>query len=197
MNMKKGTFFPIAAAIVLFASCSTTNNGEKETFGGKVQRVFNDTKSSMENAGHSLGDAIGFEDRVNPSEDYIRVSGYNYMPLYSVNLYKGDDCEGFRSQCRQLFTARYASAVVQSVAVPQPDWLSEPVKKDNKIVGYLQTLYCFIIARDGSDGYINAKFTYQRYKEVGGVYEPLKDKWPRWENTDVMTAKIYKKLQTK
>lgn len=195
--MKNVIIIGAVLSLAVFTSCSSTKEGNNDSLGGKVGRVLSDTKSSMENAGHQFGDAIGFEDRVNPEEDYIRVSGNNYMPLYSSNLYKGSDGNSFRTECRRQFSNRYRTAVVQSVAIPQTGWLSEPVKKDNKITGYIQTLQCYVIARDGSDGYINAKFSFQRYKDVGENFQKLSDKWPKWEKTDVMTSKIYNKLLNK
>ena len=58
-------------------------------------------------------------------------------------------------------------------------------------------MYCYAIAQDGEEGYINAKFTFQRYREVGGEYQPLQEKWPKWERTDVLSDKVYNKLLTK
>ena len=54
-----------------------------------------------------------------------------------------------------------------------------------------------LFAQDGEEGYINAKFTFQRYREVGGEYQPLQEKWPKWERTDVLSDKVYNKLLTK
>ena len=196
-DMKAVIIIETALTLVALTSCGTSKDGNNDSLGGKVEQVFNETKTSMENAGHKFGDAIGFEDRLNPESDYIRISGYNYMPLYSVNIYSGSDANNFRNECRRQFVSRYKSAVVQSVAIPQIDWVSEPVKKDGKITGYIQTIFCYVIARDGSDGYINAKFVFQRYKNVGETFQDLKDKWPKWEKTDVMTSKIYNKLLSK
>ncbi|MCD8282984.1 MAG: hypothetical protein LUC22_07010 [Prevotella sp.] len=127
-------------------------------------------------------------------EDVVKVTGKYYMPLYSVNLYKGDDGAEFRTDCKRLFAAKYPNAKIKSTAVPQTAWITEEVSKDNKTVGYTQTLYCYIIAEDGFGGYINARFAFKRYKDEGGKYTPLSEYSPKWERADLLSSAIYKKL---
>ena len=119
------------------------------------------------------------------------------MPLYSVNVYHGKEANNFQALCRKLFVNKYPNVKIMSVAIPQEEWLREPVEKEGSIIGYLQNMYCYIIGCDGNDGYINAKFLFQQYKEVGGIYQLLQDKAPKWERTDVLTNKVYNKLLLK
>ena len=88
----------IMLAVVLFPavtsaqSDSTAVSSKKEKFSEKMSRLLKRARTSMENAGHELGDALGFEDRIDTgSADSILIEGAYYMPLYDTNLYKGSD----------------------------------------------------------------------------------------------------------
>lgn len=162
----------------------------------KVTGLWNKAKKDVKTTGKKLGEAIGLNDSSSyPHVDDVKIDGHYYMPLYTVELYKEADGQEFRDQCEALFKERYPSATVQTVRLPQTDWFVETVKRDGKIVGYTETLYCFIIARDGGDGYINAKFAFQQYKDVGHEYNHVVGKWPAWVRTDVLTNAVYEKLK--
>ena len=167
---------------------------KKEPFDKKVSKFLKKTKKELEQAGHELGDAIGFNDRIDGKSDLLKVNGSYYMPLYSKDLYKGEDALTFRKTCTQLFRKKYPKVSIQSVAIPQKEWVLETVEKDGELVGYQRTLHCFIIARDGDEGYVNAKFTYQQYKNVGQEFQNVKGCWPKWERTDFMTNSVYEQL---
>ena len=51
------------------------------------------------------------------------------------------------------------------------------------------------LAKDGNDGYVNARFKFQRQKEVGRQYEHVANCWPLWERTDVIPMAAYEKLK--
>lgn len=167
---------------------------KKEPFDKKVSKFWKKTKKELEQAGHELGDAIGFNDRIDGKSDLLEVNGSYYMPLYSKDLYKGEDALTYRKTCTQLFRKKYPKVSIQSVAIPQKEWVLETVEKDGELVGYQRTLHCFIIARDGDEGYVNAKFTYQQYKNVGQEFQNVKGWWPKWERTDFMTNSVYEQL---
>lgn len=167
---------------------------KKEPFDKKVSKFLKKTKKELEQAGHELGDAIGFNDRIDGKSDLLKVNGSYYMSLYSKDLYKGEDALTYRKTCTQLFRKKYPKVSIQSVAIPQKEWVLETVEKDGELVGYQRTLHCFIIARDGDEGYINAKFTYQQYKNVGQEFQNVKGWWPKWERTDFMTNSVYEQL---
>ena len=65
------------------------------------------------------------------------------------------------------------------------------------MTGYVQTLYCYVLAKDGDDGYVNARFVFQRQKEVGQQYEHVDGRWPLWERTDVIPMATYEQLKAK
>lgn len=194
--MKKIRIIPIAMLLGVAISVSAQNQDDKKpTFDKKVSDFWKKTKKELEQAGHQLGDAIGFEDRIDRRADLRKVNGTFYMPLYSKDLYKGDSSLTFRTACTQLFRKKYPKANIMSVAIPQTDWVVEPVKKSGSVVGYQKTLHCFIIARDGEEGYINAKFTYAQYKDAGHDYQKIKKMWPQWTRTDVMSNSVYNELK--
>ena len=116
------------------------------------------------------------------------------MPIYSVNLYKEDEGQELKQACEKAFKARYPQAVIVANAIPQEGWLTDAVKQNKVVVGYSETLYCYILAKDGTDGYINAKFVFQRYKKVGDSYAPVSGKWGSWERTDAIPNAVYKQL---
>lgn len=167
---------------------------KKEPFDKKVSKFLKKTKKELELAGHELGDAIGFNDRIDGKSDLLKVNGSYYMPLYSKDLYKGEDALTYRKTSTQLFRKKYPKVNILSVAIPQKEWVLETVEKDGELVGYQRTLHCFIIARDGEEGYINAKFTYRQYKNVGQEFQNVKGWWPKWERTDFMTNSVYEQL---
>ena len=176
----------------------TETPAQKENFGDRFVRLGKKAVKEMEKAANNLGDAIGFEDRVNAkTADSVKVDGAWYMPLYTVNLYKGSDLDIYRDACRKAFVAKYPGVKVESVVVPQQDWLSDTYKKNNKVTGYVQTLYCYVLAKDGNDGYVNARFMFQRQKEVGKQYQHVANCWPLWERTDVIPMATYEQLKTK
>ena len=179
------------------AAAQTETKAQKENFGDRFVRLGKKAVKEMEKAANNLGDAIGFDDRVDGGKgaDSVKVDGAWYMPLYTVNLYKGSDLDLYRDACRQVFVAKYPGLKVQSVVVPQQEWLSDTYKKNNKVTGYVQTLYCYVLAKDGTDGYVNARFKFQRQKEVGRQYEHVANCWPLWERTDVIPMAAYEKLK--
>ena len=193
----------IISASLLLCSCmctvsaQTSTSNKTESLGSKISRILNRARKSANKAGKHVGYTLDADGHLIKENDLIKVSGLYYMPLYTVNLYQGKEAAEFRETVRKKFMEKYPQTKLQTVVIPQTDWLHEPVEKGDVIVGYLQTMYCYAIAQDGEEGYINAKFTFQRYREVGGEYQPLQEKWPKWERTDVLSDKVYNKLLTK
>ena len=198
-NMKRLSLVCIVMlmAVAMPLSAQTSNTVKKQSLGSRISQLFKKTKKSVVRAGENISDAIGFDDLASGNDDLYKIKGNYYMPLYTVNLYKGEQSEEFRKQCRQKFSEKYPQAKVVSVVLPQTEWLVNPVKKNDQITGYVETMYCYVLARDGGDGYINAKFTYQQYKDAGESYGQLANKWPQWTRTDIMTNEVYQKLLSK
>ncbi len=181
--------------LTLSLIAATVSASAQENIPAYKRGYVNDTNGTVETAREKMGDVV--DNLTADGEDVVKVSGAYYMPLYSVNLYKGADGEGFREQCRSLFAKRYPGAKIMSVALPQTAWLTDEAVKNGQIVGYTQTMLCYIIAADAGGMYVNARFAFKRYKEVEGKYAPLGDYSPKWERTDLLTAGVYAKLLKK
>ncbi len=186
------------AAVCVFSLCTTVAFAQSSVPAYKKNYV-NKQSNSVEKAREKLGESVDKLSRSVDSvdEDLVKVGGKKYMPLYSTNLYKGSEGEAFMKECRSLFVKRYPNARIMSVTIPQTSWLKEDMVKGGKTIGTTQTMYCFIIAADGSNGYINARFTYKRYKNNGGTYSQLADYWPKWDRTDMLSNATYEKLRRK
>lgn len=194
--MKK-VLISLAVMLLAFAvpsGAQTKKSQENKSLRSQVSGLWKKTKNGVVDATHKVGDAIGFNDG---KVDETEIDGTYYMPLYTTNLYKKDEAKSLKVMCEKQFKARYAQAVVLSEAIPQTDWLTEPVKKNDEVIGYMETMFCYILAKDGGDGYINARFVFQKYRDVGATYSPVKDKWPKWERTDILTNNVYAKLSEK
>lgn len=185
----------ILACVMTFAGIQAQSEMQKadstETFGQAVSRIWKNTKQGLKESGQAIADEFSHR----PGE--YRVNGTFYMPLYDTNLYKGEDGEQLRDMCRVMFNKRYPQALVQTCVLPQTEWLSETVKKEGKAEGYVSTMYCYVIARDGVEGYLNARFVFKTYKEAGKKAVVVSGSWPCWERTDVIPAQDYKKLAEK
>lgn len=177
-----------------------SKTSKQEPLTTKASKFWKKTKRNLKNAGQEVKDAIGINSgSKNPLDDgeNVSIDGVYYMPLYSVNLYAGQDAAVYCDTCRSLFKKKFPHADIMSIALPQKQWLSTAVKKKDEVEGYLQTMYCYVIARDGSDGYINSKFMFQRYRDVGGNYNHVLDTWPKWVKTEALPNDIYEKLKNK
>ena len=189
----------ICALLAMFFSASPTwaqsNNGHQdESLADKVSTIVKKAKSSMQRAGKRVEKAIGINDK-NRDGDEVKIDGTYYMPIYSLNIYNGKDADKFKNTCEKAFTKKYPRTNVLSVTIPQEGWVSKAVKDGGKVIGYLQYMYCYVLAQDGDDGYINARFSFQRYKDVGKEYGSVNGRWPQWDHTDVLTRSVYDELK--
>ncbi len=191
--MKKNFLFATATLLLSAPAAGQSDTpAYKRDYGNADDNFVERTRAKVGSSFNGL-----FSSGSSADEDVVKVKGVYYMPLYDVNLYKGADGDGFKKECRLMFANRYPLAKVMSVASPQTSWVREAVERNNMTVGYTQTMYCYIIAKDGEDGYINARFAYKRYKDVGTAYAPLAEYWPKWERTDFLSAAVYAKLLKK
>lgn len=180
--------------LVLQASAQMETVGGKVSFGDRISTAAKKAKDGAVSLGGKISDVFTSDN----TKDLISIKGVKYMPLYSVNLYKGADATAFRAECQRQFRERYPRAVITSAVCPQTDWLPSVVKNHGQVVGFMETMYCYVIASD-CDGmyYLNAKFAYRRYKEIGADSRNVEEAWPEWVRTDVMTRAVYAKLLTK
>lgn len=186
----------VVLSLLTVGPASAQSQKEHENLGHKASKLWKKTKKAVVEAGQDIGDTFGTGAH-GGTTDVVRIDGVYYMPIYNRNLYSGKDAEAMRARCKEIFSEKYPQAKVVSVALPQTDWLTVPVKKKNKVTGYMRSMFCYIVARDGSDGYINAKFSYRQSKKAGGTYKALDGYAPAWERTDVLTSDIYQQLLKK
>lgn len=195
--MKKVLILMMALLTVFTAKtvAQTTTVQGKVSFSDRVNNAAGKIKQDAIEVGNRIGDAFG---SVTSKKDMIKVKGVYYMPLYSVNLYQGTEANDFRLECQREFQARYPRALITSCALPQKDWVVTEVKDHGQVVGFLFTMYCYVIATDRESGYfLNAKYAFKSYKEIGGNPYRVENAWPVWERTDVMTKETYARLLTK
>ena len=166
-----------------------TGNGP---FKERVSKLWDKTKKTATDVATAIGDEIS-----NSTSGLRRIEGKYYMNVYDVNLYKGDDCATLLDLCRKQFTAKYPTVPIASCVIPQTDWETETVENAGQVTGYVQTLFCYIIGKDGTEGFINAKFVFERKKDVGKQLVNNNMKWPLWTRTDVMTNHVYDRLTSK
>ncbi len=192
--MKKTTLTALVAlaCLALPAQAQKNNHVKKAhtTIAQKATKFWNDAKKSVNATSRQIKEEFGIDDSAKAA---IRAK---YMPIYSDNLYRGGDSNEMIQTCREDFYKHYPSSYIQSSVIPQTTWKSEAVRRGGQVVGYLQTMYCYILAKDGNDGYINAEYTFQRYKNVGEAYDHVEGKWPGRTRVDVLTPDVYKVIHT-
>lgn len=190
---------------VLFALLLTVNSmvlaqetavKPQEKIGKAVKKTYKSARKQMNRATHQVGETIGLEAKTtNPEPDDVKIKGCYYMPIYDVNLYHGHEYKEFTTACLKAFKEKYPTIEILSCVIPQTEWMQEDVQQNGRVLGYSQYLLCFILARDGQEGYVNARFAFRKYKEVGGQFLPIETIWPAWERTDVIPAQVFTKLQ--
>ena len=190
--MKKIVLTILAAVVIAMPSSAQmtkkdTGNG---TFNERVSKLWKKTKKSLDSAAEQVRKE--FE---NTNSGLRKVNGEFYMNVYDTNIYEGEDGATLCDLCRKEFAEKYPSVEIRSCVIPQMEWETETIKEGEKVVAYNQTLYCYVLGRDGKEGFINAKFTFERQKNVGETGK-VKTKWPLWTRTDVLTNEVYQKLVT-
>ena len=169
---------------------------EKATLGEKFSKAWKGAVESLTEAGHELGDAIGFDDRIYNDNDAVEIGGTKYMPLYLSDVF-ADKSEGesLKELCRKAFAKDYPAAEIVNVSIPQPAWIENTVKRGGKIARYENRLYCHVLGKDGDSGYINVRYMFETRREPGKAVTHAADRWPKKLYADVMTASVYKQLK--
>lgn len=182
--------------VVFFCTSAMAQMTKKDTGNGplkeRVTNFWNKTKKSLDEVASKVS-----EDLASESSGLRRIKGKYYMNIYDTHLYKGDDSDELVQLCRSEFAAKYPDVVIRSCVIPQTEWQTETVETNGEVTGYAQTLFCYILGKDGNEGYINAKFVFERQKKVGERYINTKVKWPLWVRTDVLTNEVRERLLTR
>ena len=186
--MKKMNSIVIAMALLTMAlpmNAQTNKNKQQESLVKKVTTIWNNAKKQVKQTGKDIGEKIGFDDMAAKEQDadLIEVDGMKYTT---------EDAELVRLS-REAFMKKYPNAEIMYAVVPQQDWLHTALRDGSKVTGYRRRAYCFVVAKDGSDGYLNARFLFSAERVAGGEYVKS-NSWPRWERTDVIPSHVYPKL---
>ncbi len=188
MYMKKILLAMVALFVAVSSNAQMTDKPSgKGTFRQRVTNFWNNTKESV-------GDVVDKMSNDMDPNGLRRIKGKYYMHIYDEDLYAGSDANELKSLCRREFEAKYPGVTIVSVAIPMTEWFNATLEDNGKAVGFAQDLTCYILGKDGEDGYVNAKFVFERQKRVGQDYEKVDVKWPLWVSTDVLTPEIYQRL---
>ena len=182
---------------ILPANAQTNNNAQKQTLVKKVSTFWKKTKKQVATADKNIGDAIGVDDLAKKNnEDLKEIDGVKYMPIYTTDLFANNnlsDDEELIKNSKEVFAAKYPDAKIVHCVVPQKEWIMTAIKEGSKITGYRKYVYCYLLAKDGTDGYINARFLFLEYRDAGENYVKSAS-WPKWDRTDIVPNSVYSKL---
>ena len=199
--MKKQYLVLMAAfllAMTLPVGAQNNKNNQQETLVGKVSKLWKDAKKQIDKTGKDIGEKIGFDELASKKHeaDLIEVDGIKYMPVYTTDhfakLHPKEDAELVRLS-REAFMQKYPQAEIIYAVVPQKDWLNTVLRDGSKVTGYRRRAYCYVVAKDGTEGYLNACFLFMADREAGNDYVKSKS-WPRRACTDAVPSQVYPQL---
>jgi hypothetical protein len=185
----------IAAALLLCSLAAPmhaqvykdTSKTPKERF----SQLLGETKKGMEKAGKTISDFFG--GIAAKDSDEVMIDGVKYMRIHSVNLFEGDD-SAMLTLCREDFIRRYPNTTIVSVAIPQASWTETALKEKGKIVAYRRVAQCFVLAKDGTDGYINARYGFRCSRTPGKKWVKPAEYWPKFERADAIPNVHFRQL---
>ena len=199
--MKKMNSIVIAMALLTMAlpmNAQTNRNKQQESLVKKVTTIWNNAKKQVKQTGKDIGEKIGFDELASKKHeaDLIEVDGIKYMPVYTTDhfakLHPKEDAELVRLS-REAFMQKYPQAEIIHAVVPQKDWLNTVLRDGSKVTGYRRRAYCYVVAKDGTEGYLNACFLFMADREAGNDYVKSKS-WPRRACTDAVPSQVYPQL---
>ena len=165
-----------------------------KTPGERLGTLLKDFEKGMKKTGESLSDLLGLEGKTDST--LIEIDGVRYMPVYTVDRFTADSLSMYEA-CRKDFAKRYNAATIVSVAIPQEDWLETVVMENKKVAMYKRKAYCYVLGKDGKDGYINARYSFIQYRKPGNRWLSAAGYWPKFERADAIPIMHYKRLKKK
>ena len=160
-----------------------SNKAKPETLVKKVQGIWKKAKKQVSETGKELGEKI-------------EVEGMRYMPVYHYDQFVNKDTAAGQEMvklARAAFAKKYPRAQSLYSVVPQEDWTSTIVCNGETVTGYRRHAYAYVVAKDGNDGYLNARFLFREDKQPGQDYVKS-SAWPLLERTDAIPNQVYPKL---
>ncbi len=183
--------------VVVLLATATAMNAQvyKETDKSvktRVNTLWKQAKKGVKSAEKDVSDFLGIEKK--KDSDDITIDGVKYMPLYTKNLFYADST-GMLERCRQDFSRRYPSAKIISVAIPQKTWIEAAKTSGSKVKAYKRTAYCYVLAKDGADGYINVRYLFQSMREPGRPWVYPEEYWPYMDRADAIPNAHYQEMR--
>lgn len=157
----------------------------------RLNTLLGDLKRGMQKTGESLSGLLGLGETTDTT--LIEIDGMEYMPVHTVNLFHADSVAMYAA-CRRDFARRYEHATIVSVVIPQADWRETAISENKKIKMYKRKAYCYVLAKDGADGYINARYAFVQLRKPGKRWLAPEGYWPRFERADAIPTVHYQKL---
>lgn len=158
----------------------------------RLNTLLDDIKKGVKKTGESLNDLLGLENKADV--EWVEIDGVKYMPVYTTDLFVPDSAGMYRA-CREDFAKRYENASVISVVIPQEDWKETVVTENKKVTMYKRTVYCYVLGKDGTDGYINARYAFRQLRMPGKKWRVPEGYWPKFEHADAIPNAHYRKLK--
>ena len=184
--MKKKIVWMMMAA--LFMAAPANAQTDTESVSEAVSGLWTKAKQGVTRSTRRIKEEMN-------GDGLLDVDGHSYMRLHTKDLYQGKEAADFRAACRAAVKTKFPTVEILSVAIPQTEWTESTTRMLGKISKYVKTVYCYVLAKDGDDGYINARFSFRQTKKVGKTWKDDTDNWPLWERTDVLTRDVYQKLK--
>lgn len=191
--MKVKRFVLVLMAGLLLAGPANAQSEKARKMGKDIQNAVTDfwkkAKKGVNNTVEAISDEL--------SSDTVGVKyidGNRYMRVYDTNLYKESDAKELQDLCRKQFAASYPQAKILSCVIPQQKWENIPVRRNGDIVSYKYRLYCYVLAKDGDDGYINVRYRFEKTKQIGHAVRKNTERWPEEVRVNALTNDVYERL---
>lgn len=157
----------------------------------RLNTLLKDLEKGVKKTSKSVADWLGIDTKAD--DTLVEIDGVKYMPIYTTNLFAGNATE-MEDACKADFAERYANATIISVVIPQEGWTEATLKEKKHITMYTRTAYCYVLAKDGDDGYINARYSFKQLRKPGQKWVAPIENWPKLERADAIPNKHYEQL---
>lgn len=159
-----------------------------------VSKFWNKAKHGVKKTGRKVGDFLGVGNE--QDLDLVEVDGVEYMPIYTENIFYADSTAMLLT-CQRDLLSKYPSAKILHSVIPQSTWSESELHDGGKVVGYRRRAYCYVLATDGKDGYINARYLFMAEKEAGNDWKTVDGSWAKCERVDMIPESAYTELKKK
>ncbi|CCY02961.1 putative uncharacterized protein [Prevotella sp. CAG:924] len=194
MKMKTSILIACMAMMVTTPTFAQTEVREGNNLPNAMTKLWNKAKNGVKKTGRKVGGFLGVGNE--QDMDLIDIDGVEYMPIYTKNLFYSDSTQMILT-CQHDLLSKYPSAKILNAVIPQATWDESELHDSGKVVGYRRRAYCYVLATDGNDGYINARYLFMSEKKGGHDWTQVKDEWAKCERVDIIPASAYTQLKEK